>query len=162
MNTNTETTNASNHERDIINHAVAINNLAAWLGVEESEITEARFDCWGLTVFEVGSDSYAVGTDEEADAACVSYIEESLWAFKGTFIAEACGLSRELGTVLSSFNAQKCESANEVMLTLVSKTCGLDSFVQRAIGADGRGHFLASYDGDEIDLGNGFFAYRIG
>lgn len=162
MNTNTETTNASKHERDIINHAVAINNLAAWLGVEESEITEARFDCWGLTVFEVGSDSYAVGTDEEADAACVSYIEDSLWAFKGTFIAEACGLPYELGEMLSSFSEKKCEDANPALRALVGKTCGVCAFARKAIGADGRGHFLASYDGDEIDLGNGFFAYRIG
>lgn len=162
MNTNTETTNASKHERDVINHAVAINNLAAWLGVEESEITEARFDCWGLTVFEVGSDSYAVGTDEEADEACKAYVQDTLWAFKGEFITEACDLPHELSEGISSFNAEKCEGANDAMLALVKKTCGLDSFVSRAISTDGRGHFLASYDGDEIDLGNGFFAYRIG
>jgi len=157
MNTNTNTT-----ATEIDTKSLAIRSLAKWLGVEADELEEARFDCYGLTVFEVGSDSYAIGTDEEADEACKSYVQDTLWAFKGEFIAEACDLPCELADGISSFNSEKCEGANDAMLALVRKTCGLNSFVRRAISADGRGHFLASYDGDEIDLGNGFFAYRIG
>lgn len=29
------------------------------------------------------------------------------------------------------------------------------------IAADGAGHFLSGYDGNEIDLGNGYYAYRL-
>lgn len=36
-----------------------------------------------------------------------------------------------------------------------------DVITDECISKDGRGHFLASYDGKEIDLGNGLFAYRI-
>ena len=162
MNTNTQTTNASKHERDIINHAVAINNLAAWLGVDESEITEARSDCYGLTVLEIGQDSYAVGDDSQAYWACKEYLKEAVWSFNGNFIAEVCGLPAELGEVFSGYAHKECESANPALLALVKRTCGLDSFVSRAVRDCGRGHFLAHYDGDEIDLGNGLFAYRIG
>lgn len=136
--------------------------LAEWLGVELDELTEARFDCYGLTVFEVGNDSYAVGDDSQAYWACKEYIKDTLWAFKGTFISEACGLPVELGEVLSGYAQKECEGANDALIALVNRTCGFDCFASKAIGADGRGHFLASYDGDEIDLGNGLFAYRIG
>ena len=155
-------TNTNNTATEIDTKSLAIRSLAKWLGIEADELEEARSDCYGLTVLEVGGDSYAIGTDEEADEACKAYVQDTLWAFKGEFIAEACCLPRELGEVFSSFNSEKCEGANEAMLALVSKTCGLDSFVRRAIRADGRGHFLASYDGDEIDFNNGLFAYRIG
>jgi hypothetical protein len=43
---------------------------------------------------------------------------------------------------------------------MVKGTCGLDSFVESAISADGRGRFLASYDGAESEE-NGYYIYRI-
>ena len=48
------------------------------------------------------------------------------------------------------------------MVALIKKTCGLQHFIAKAVQADGSGHFLASYDGDEIDLGGNVYAYRIG
>ena len=36
----------------------------------------------------------------------------------------------------------------------------MDAIVSEAISQDGVAHFIASYDGNEIDLGNGLFAYR--
>ena len=36
-----------------------------------------------------------------------------------------------------------------------------DAIVSEAISDDGIAHFIASYDGEEIDLGNGLFAYRV-
>lgn len=141
---------------------VASHLLAKWLGEEESSVEEARFDSWGLTTLEVGSDTYAVGTDEECDAACCEYIKESVWSFKSEFILEECGLPMELAEAIRSFQEKECESANAAILALIEKTCGVAEFTRAAISADGRGHFLASYDGDEISLGNGFFAYRIG
>lgn len=38
----------------------------------------------------------------------------------------------------------------------------LDSLVEECISEDGIAHFLATYDGDEIDLGNNLYAYRRG
>jgi hypothetical protein len=37
----------------------------------------------------------------------------------------------------------------------------IDAIVEEAIDWDGRGHFLAWYDGKELDLGDGYYAYRI-
>ena len=37
----------------------------------------------------------------------------------------------------------------------------IDKIVDEAIKLDGRAHFIADYDHQEIDLGNGLFAYRI-
>lgn len=36
-----------------------------------------------------------------------------------------------------------------------------DSVIEFCKDMDGRGHLLASYDGDELELENGLFAYRI-
>jgi hypothetical protein len=149
-------------ETQVINSAVISHLLATWLGEDEGTIEEGRFDAWGLTTFEVSGETYAVGTDEECDAACFEYIKDSVWAFNATFILSQCGLPLELVEAIQSFQQKECESANNALLALIEKTCGLPKFVRTAIGLDGRGHFLASHDGDEISLGNGFFAYRIG
>jgi hypothetical protein len=37
---------------------------------------------------------------------------------------------------------------------------GLEGFVEEAVSADGRGHFLSSYDGEENEQ-DGFYIYRI-
>lgn len=37
----------------------------------------------------------------------------------------------------------------------------LDAMAEEAIKQDGEAHFIAFYDGNEIDLGNGLFAYRM-
>ena len=37
----------------------------------------------------------------------------------------------------------------------------IDAVAEEAINQDGIAHFVAYYDGDEEELGNGFFAYRI-
>lgn len=37
----------------------------------------------------------------------------------------------------------------------------MDAIVSECISLDGIAHFVASYDGNEIDLGNGLFAYRV-
>lgn len=37
----------------------------------------------------------------------------------------------------------------------------IDAIVEECIAEDGRGHFLSTYDGEEIELNNGKYAYRI-
>ena len=151
------------------NEAKMIELLAKWTGEDADSITQERSDTWGLCTFQVGSDTYAVGTDDECQAACAAYIEDSVWAFNARFLLEACDLPMELDEAIAAFQRKECEGANEALLRLVKTTCGLEALVRKAIGADGRGHFLASYDGEEIYLhpyeegieGEGFFAYRI-
>ena len=107
---------------------------------------------------------YLVFTDSEADEACKEYIKDSLWAFNADFILCECGLDLSGADSLRLMQEKSCESANDFVLSLVEKTCGIDKFVDSAISADGRGHFLASYDGEEVEVEDDYgylYIYRL-
>jgi hypothetical protein len=133
--------------------------LAAFLECEPGELSEDTFDHYGLAVFSLGNQQYAIGTDDEADEACSDSIGQSSWAFNASFILGECGLPFELEDAIRSFQEKECEGANDAILALIHKCGNFDSFVQEAIAADGRGHFLSSYDGEENEAGE-FFVYR--
>jgi len=52
---------------------------------------------------------------------------------------------------------EKYESGNQDLMNLLPD---FDEFVSEAERADGRGHFLNSYDGEEVEMGD-FFGYRV-
>ena len=90
-----------------------------------------------------------VYTDEEADEVCKERISESLWAFNADFIArhsQHVGYSRDLEKSISLVQDKLSESANDLVAALITD---MDHFVQDAMKADRRGHFLAGYDGEE-------------
>lgn len=125
------------------------------------DILDAEIDGDIITL---GRMEFRVLTDEEADAAAGEYIKDSLWAFNASFILGECGLDLSGEDSLRQMQEKSCESANDFILSLVEKTCGLDSFVESAISADGRGHFMSSYDGNEDEVQSGgkyWFVYRI-
>ncbi len=101
---------------------------------------------------ECEADDYLVYTDDEADAACLEYIRDSVWAFNAGFILSECGLDSSGEDSLKAMQEKSCESANDFILSLIEKTCGLEEFVSSAISADGRGHFLSPYDGEENEV----------
>jgi len=136
----------------------ALDALSKHLGIETDKITEQKHTLYGLPVFSIGSKEYAVGDDEQADEACHEYIENSVWAFRASFIANECNLPDSEGMIEAA--QEKCEGANDGILAIIKGTCGLSSFVQSAIAADGRGHFLSSYDGNENEV-DGFYIYRV-
>jgi hypothetical protein len=111
--------------------------------------------------FSYGRGEYLVLTDDEADEAATEYIKESLWSFNSDFLASETGLPAEVFKALQD----KCEDSNDAVSKLVEATCGVDSFVETAISADGRGNFLGAYDSEENELlviGKAeFFIYRI-
>jgi hypothetical protein len=112
--------------------------------------------------FENGYD-WLVLTDEEADEKTKEYIQDSVWAFNASFILGECGLDQSGADSLKKMQRDSCESANAFILSLIEKTCGLDSFVDSAISADGRGHFLSGYDGEENEQyinGEYYFIYK--
>ena len=130
-------------------------------GVKSSDLTKENFNHYGLSVYSVNGEEWAIGTDSEADKACKEYIKDTAWAFRSSFICEYCNLPQELAEALEAMQSKKCEGANDSILALIEKTDGgIDGFVEEAISADGRGHFLSSYDGEENERG-GFFIYRI-
>lgn len=95
--------------------------------------------------FKVYGQTYLFVSDEQADELANLYIEDSLWAFKAEFLASETELPEEVFKALQN----KCEDANELIAKLITRTCGLYSFIQSAIDADGRGHFISFYDGEE-------------
>lgn len=119
---------------------------------------------YGLEIHDVDDHDYAVGTDEQATAACREYIRDSLWAFRPSFISSYTPEGVDEG-VIKCLIEKKYEDANEAVARLIGDRLG--DFIDDAIKSDGRGHFLAGYDGNEIDssdvdgLPAGLVAYRI-
>lgn len=129
---------------------------------ELEEITETAWES-----FEVCGREYAVFTDEEANYATRSNILDTLWAFNPRFVVMHTGFyltstmeaDEAFEEALKEMQGKLCEDANPVVRALI---VNMDDFVANAIEADGRGHFLASYDGEEIELDGGeYFAYRV-
>ena len=132
--------------------------LASFLKEDADTITESRYDA---TVFEIGNREYMVLTDEEADEKAREYIQETLWAFNASFLADQTDLPIEVFEAIQANN--KCESNNPALERIIEKTCGIKAFAEAAISADGRGHFLNNYDGNEDEIRQGeetFFIYR--
>jgi hypothetical protein len=136
------------HDED---DAPRIAALCQFDGCELDEVTLESHDFCGLSVYSIGNREFAIGTDSEADSACEQCVSDSLWAFNASFILSECGLPNSLEEAIQAWQEKECEGANEGLLALVEKTCGLDKFTRAAISADGRGHFLSSYDGNEND-----------
>lgn len=130
--------------------------LAKYLDEPIEDIEEASYACYSAPTFDVGNRQYLVCTDEEADAAVTESIRESVWAFNPSFLSSMTDVPKEAFSSL----VDQCESGNDWVLRLIEKTCGLEAFVDAAVSADGRGHFLSSYDGEENEQ-SGFYIYRV-
>ena len=139
----------------MMNRKLALINYLKEGGFTQEEIKKGYDSCIFLVQGE-----YMVLNEHERNEKAKEYIQETLWAFIPSFLAEETGLPEEIFRALS----EKCESGNDAILALVEKTCGLDAFVKAAVEADGYGHFLASYDGKEGKVtveGEDYFIYRI-
>ena len=131
--------------------------LAEYLEVDADDLSEGYHD----TVVEHGSSQYLVLTAEEADQQAADYIRETVWAFQGWFIADHApqGLTAE---DIDALRGDKCEDANDALIALIEAGDGMADFIDAAIAADGRGHFLSSYDGEEKEDDKATcFAYRL-
>lgn len=101
------------------------------------------------------NDDWEVLTDDEADQKVAEYIRQSVWAFNPSFLASHSIADAEVFEAIQAND--KCEDNNGAILRLIED---FDEFVEDAIGADGRGHFLNTYDGNETEIGN-LFVYRL-
>lgn len=106
--------------------------LAEEIGEDPADITEESHDCYGLKVITCGRAEYAVGTDEEADEAWDQALDSYL---------DDCGVLDSMPENLRPYFDREAW--------------------KRDARHDGRGHALASYDGDEMDLADGYVAFRI-
>ena len=104
------------------------------------------------------NNDYLVLTDSEADEEAKRYILDSVWAFKPSFLSSFTGFDIEVFEAIQ--NNGRCESNNDAILSMIKDE---DDFVSDAISADGRGHFISSYDGNENEEtvnGTTFYIYR--
>jgi hypothetical protein len=58
--------------------------------------------------------------------------------------------------MITAFQGDKCEDANDTIAAMITD---MDEFIEDAICADGRGHFMNFYDGEEYES-NGFYIYQ--
>lgn len=130
--------------------APAVLALCQHLDCGPDAISLERHDHYGLPVYSAGGE-YAIGTDDEAQSAAEANIREHVWAFNASFILDECCLPDELEEGIRAAQEKQCESANDWLSSLVEKCCegGMKAFAESAISADGRGHFMSSYDGEE-------------
>lgn len=146
---------------DLLQHGEADKGviLLAYLRKQDNNVQPDEITEYSDTEFDYGRSTYQVLTDKEADKAAGAYIEESLWAFNAQFLAYETELPIDVFQALQD----KCEGANDTFRKLIDATCGIDRIVNEAIAADGRGHFLSSYDGEENEQRAGdewFYIYR--
>lgn len=111
--------------------------LALHLECSPEELSEERYDHYGMPIFSLGSQEYSVGTDDEADSAwdaeLDSYIEECI-----------------------------TPEIEKIKLGNLSSYIKFDEEMWKDDAKmDGRGHALSRYDGDEIELEGGFYAFRL-
>lgn len=126
------------------------------------DVSAVYNDSW--KTFEIIGAEYKVYTDEEADEEAADYIKNSLWAFNADFILQHSAAyeettgreDEEIIKAIRMVQESICEGANALVKALI---CDIDTFINDAIDADGRGHFLSSYDGEEHES-NGFYICR--
>jgi len=132
------------------------------MGCDVEELTEAKYDHYGLRIFEVCGLEYAVGTDEECDEAIKQYMQDSVWTFRPEFIASHTKAGASNGMIKAITALQEsCEDCNEDVKSLIED---MDEFIEDAVSADGRGMFLSPYDSEEQEIvidGEYYYAYRV-
>lgn len=126
-----------------------IKALAEFLEVTEEDLGDIEESGWRENAFIYGGDEYLVLLEDEINDTVKDYIKDSVWAFNASFIIQHSDLPWEAIEMVQSFCQDKCEGANETILALIND---LDEFVSDAISADGAGHFLAHYDGEEHEV----------
>lgn len=105
--------------------------LCSAIDANPDDCTTENHDFYGFTVYTVDGKEYAVGTDSEADDAWNQSLDSYL---------EECIYPELKGTVAENYFD--------------------DEKWKRDAKFDGRGHSLSSYDGEEIELGGDFYAFR--
>lgn len=109
---------------------------------------------WNLPVLIIDGEEWAVAENEgEATKAARQVVEDSICYFNPDFLAAHSDVPEKV----FEFLANKCFDNNEAYKAMIYD---VEDFIDDAIDADGRGHFLNSYDGKEYKIGE-YFLYRI-
>jgi len=114
-------------------------NLASACNVLDTGYDELDFD----------GQQWTICTYEEAEKRAKDYILDTVWAFNASFISSHSGIDSDI--IAAVQDNDKCEGNNDMLLRLIEDQ---ERFVDDAIGCDGLGHFLNTYDGEYLELGN--------
>lgn len=130
--------------------------LARYLECSPNDI----IDGYGDHEYDMGSQTWVVTTDEEADTLAEIRVKDNLWAFNSNFL---CHYTSALDTYKArkAFDKMReilCEDAQEFVVALLGNR--LEECIKDAITEDGRGHFISQYDGMEIKV-DSFYLYRV-
>lgn len=128
-----------------------------------------EFGCYPKDVYEswdgeydIDGINYLVLTGDEADEKVEEYIEETLWAFSPNFLSSITGINESVFEAIQSNG--RCEDNNDAIMSILDATnTSISEVAMEAIRWDGRGHFLSSYDGEEIEVyadGVYYYCYR--
>ena len=124
-------THWNNYKQDYTTEEII---LASHLGVD-IDYAESYID----------DQDYLVLTDEESDEAVREEIEQMVWAFNPSFLCAHTNVSEEAIKKIQELY----EGANDALAEMIKD---FDAFVEDAVACDGRGHFLAGYDGVEHEV----------
>lgn len=121
--------------------------LALHINVSLDDVDTAEY---GSYSFEADGEEWLVLTAEEAEEACEERIRDELWAFNADFLVRYVpnGITAEH---LEKMRGNSCEDINDAFVALVESGGSFSALVEDAISADGMGHFLSHYDGNEVD-----------
>lgn len=126
----------------------------------ETDVEDLDVSTYDERYIEGAAGDYFVGTYAEAMSACYDYVEETLWAFDSSFLSgfmpDGIGAAE-----IEAIRGDRCESANPALEALVrAGGYSIAEVAEQAVGYDGMGHFLASYDGEEREASNGLLVFR--
>jgi len=100
-------------------------------------------------------EDYLVLTDVEADDAVRDYIDEEAGTFSPSFLSGFTGIDEDVFETLQGVGKYDA---------IRSMIQDFDEFVEAAVKADGRGHFLSFYDGNEHEVtvnDTTYYIYRV-
>lgn len=118
----------------------------------DSDVTVDRL--WNMAEVTFSDNSeYVILNEEQQLEEVKESIHETASYFNSEFLEEMTGIPSE------AFEALK--GHDNAVVKIIESTCGLDDFAEECIDVDGAGHFLAHYDGEEIELDNDYSAFRI-
>lgn len=128
--------------------------LADVLNLEVEEAVEILTDTDSGDTFNIGRAEYVLYSDADADAACRDSILDSLAYFRPEFLDAHADIGAD------AIQAMQTQEDHAVIKRLLESLGVLEDVINDAISSDGRGHFLAGYDFEEIDLSSQWFIYR--
>ena len=119
-------------------------------GIELLFVEPMDWEHHGLRCVKVDGEEYAVADDDAAaDKAASAAARQSLWAFNSSYIGSFLDLNDNQTKAIGVMQEKLCEDADEIIALLLGTRLG--DFLYDAVATDGRGHFLNSYDGEEVD-----------